>query len=70
MAPSSYDLSCWWDAKPNTHTDTKQFVTFPFQNFDVSGLMLALTERHSEMPAPSKSAMPVTVPDPDNKPTR
>lgn len=32
--------------------------------------MLALTERHSEMPAPSKSAMPVTVPDPDNKPTR
>ena len=42
----------------------------PFQNFDVSGLMLALTERHSEMPAPSKSAMPVTVPDPDNKPTR
>ncbi|KAH3882426.1 hypothetical protein DPMN_006365 [Dreissena polymorpha] len=39
------------------------------QNFDVSGLMLALTERHSEMPAMSKSAIPVVVPDPDTKPT-
>lgn len=42
---------------------------YVLQSFDVSGLMLALTERHSEMPAMSKSAIPVVVPDPDNKPT-
>jgi len=45
------------------------WITYISQSFDVSGLMLALTERHSEMPAASKSAIPVVVPDPDNKPT-
>ncbi|XP_052801509.1 CCR4-NOT transcription complex subunit 11-like [Mya arenaria] len=52
-----------------TPTQIIQMDVGNMQNFDVSGLMLALTERHSEMPAMSKSAIPVVVPDPDNKPT-
>ncbi|XP_052211827.1 CCR4-NOT transcription complex subunit 11-like isoform X2 [Dreissena polymorpha] len=52
-----------------TPTQILQMDVGNMQNFDVSGLMLALTERHSEMPAMSKSAIPVVVPDPDTKPT-
>ncbi|KAK7487850.1 hypothetical protein BaRGS_00020897 [Batillaria attramentaria] len=39
------------------------------QSYDVSGLQLALVERHSEMPHTSRSAMPCIVPDRDKKPT-
>ncbi|KAG8189205.1 hypothetical protein JTE90_013738 [Oedothorax gibbosus] len=37
------------------------------QSFDVSGLQLALAERHSEMSASSKCGIPVVIPYPDDK---
>ncbi|XP_054707596.1 LOW QUALITY PROTEIN: CCR4-NOT transcription complex subunit 11-like [Uloborus diversus] len=38
------------------------------QSFDVSGLQVALAERHSEMSQTSKSGIPVVFPYPDDKP--
>ena len=42
---------------------------FCFQNFDVTGLQLALTEKHSQLPEYSCSSLSVILgdPDPDNK---
>lgn len=37
------------------------------QTFDVSGLQVALAERHSEMSQTSKSGIPVVIPVPDDK---
>ncbi|XP_065940834.1 CCR4-NOT transcription complex subunit 11 isoform X3 [Magallana gigas] len=52
-----------------TPTQIIQLDVSSMQNFDVSGLQLALAERQSEMPAQSKSAMPCVVPDRDTKPS-
>jgi len=52
-----------------TPTQVLQMDVASMQSFDVSGLQLALAERHSEMPAICKVGIPCVVPDPDLKPT-
>ncbi|PVD33665.1 hypothetical protein C0Q70_04923 [Pomacea canaliculata] len=52
-----------------TCTQVLQMEVSNMQSYDVSGLQLALAERHSEMPFTSRAAMPCIVPDRDKKPT-
>ena len=41
---------------------------FSNQNYDITGLLVSMAERHSELPFTSKSGVPTVIADPDNRP--
>ncbi|XP_035223991.1 CCR4-NOT transcription complex subunit 11-like isoform X1 [Stegodyphus dumicola] len=56
------------DLFKKTPSQVIQMDVSEMQSFDVSGLQVALAERHSEMSQTSKCGIPIVLPYPDDKP--